>query len=197
MNTEYFDVVIVGAGLSGVGAAYHLQDRCPGKRYVILDRAKCFNCSLPERTIDVNNKKTKETKMSRLATSRALAATIATTMLVAGCATPATPTIQTGPDAEVTYDGLHPVDNSQAELAWARPDFDISAYTKILPVSSGFEYRVATNRGRTSAERNRGGPFVIDAATRERFETLVDEVFNEELANVQNWEFVTEPGRFC
>ena len=37
MNTEYFDVVIVGAGLSGVGAAYHLQDRCPGKRYVILE----------------------------------------------------------------------------------------------------------------------------------------------------------------
>lgn len=37
MATEYFDVVIVGAGLSGVGAAYHLQDKCPGKRYVILE----------------------------------------------------------------------------------------------------------------------------------------------------------------
>ncbi len=37
MATEYFDVVIVGAGLSGVGAAYHLQDQCPGKSYVILE----------------------------------------------------------------------------------------------------------------------------------------------------------------
>jgi monooxygenase len=37
VNTEYFDVVIVGAGLSGVGAAYHLQHRCPGKSYVILE----------------------------------------------------------------------------------------------------------------------------------------------------------------
>ena len=36
-NSEYFDVVIVGAGLSGVGAAYHLQDRCPNKSYVILE----------------------------------------------------------------------------------------------------------------------------------------------------------------
>ena len=37
VNTEYFDVVIVGAGLSGIGAAFHLQDMCPGKRYVILE----------------------------------------------------------------------------------------------------------------------------------------------------------------
>ena len=37
MTAEYFDVVIVGAGLSGVGAACHLQDKCPGKSYVILE----------------------------------------------------------------------------------------------------------------------------------------------------------------
>ena len=34
---EHFDVLIIGAGLSGVGAAVHLQRRCPGKRYVILE----------------------------------------------------------------------------------------------------------------------------------------------------------------
>jgi len=32
-----FDVVIVGAGLSGIGAAYHLQRDCPGKSYAILE----------------------------------------------------------------------------------------------------------------------------------------------------------------
>ncbi len=35
--TEHFDVVIVGAGLSGIGAARHLQEHCPGKRFVILE----------------------------------------------------------------------------------------------------------------------------------------------------------------
>ena len=34
---EHFDVLIVGAGLSGVGAGYHLQQKCPGKSYVILE----------------------------------------------------------------------------------------------------------------------------------------------------------------
>jgi len=37
VSTEYFDVVIVGAGLSGIGAAYHLQEKCPDKIYVILE----------------------------------------------------------------------------------------------------------------------------------------------------------------
>ena len=37
VTNEYFDVVIVGAGLSGIGAACHLQQDCPGKSYVILE----------------------------------------------------------------------------------------------------------------------------------------------------------------
>jgi len=32
-----FDVLIVGAGLSGIGAAYHLQDKCPDKTFTILE----------------------------------------------------------------------------------------------------------------------------------------------------------------
>ncbi len=37
MTAEYFDVLIVGAGLSGIGAAHHLTRRCPGKTYAILE----------------------------------------------------------------------------------------------------------------------------------------------------------------
>jgi len=37
MDSEFFDVVIVGAGLSGIGAAWHLQHKCPSKRYLILE----------------------------------------------------------------------------------------------------------------------------------------------------------------
>jgi monooxygenase len=34
---EHVDVLIVGAGLSGIGAACHLQANCPGKTYAILE----------------------------------------------------------------------------------------------------------------------------------------------------------------
>src|ERR1700712_491274 len=37
MTTEHVDVLIVGAGLSGIGAAHHLQANCPGKSYAILE----------------------------------------------------------------------------------------------------------------------------------------------------------------
>lgn len=34
---EHFDVLIVGAGLSGIGAARHLKSQCPGKTFAILE----------------------------------------------------------------------------------------------------------------------------------------------------------------
>ena len=37
MSLEHVDVLIVGAGLSGIGAGYHLQADCPGKTYAILE----------------------------------------------------------------------------------------------------------------------------------------------------------------
>src|SRR6476660_4412674 len=35
--TEHFDVLIVGAGLSGIGAACHLGRQCPNRSYLILE----------------------------------------------------------------------------------------------------------------------------------------------------------------
>jgi monooxygenase len=39
MNNQpnFYDVVIVGAGLSGIGAAYHIQTKCPRHTYTILE----------------------------------------------------------------------------------------------------------------------------------------------------------------
>jgi monooxygenase len=37
MSLEHIDVLIVGGGLSGIGAGYHLQANCPEKTYTILE----------------------------------------------------------------------------------------------------------------------------------------------------------------
>ena len=36
-ETEHVDVLIVGAGISGIGAAHHLRERFPGRSFVVLD----------------------------------------------------------------------------------------------------------------------------------------------------------------
>ncbi len=110
--------------------------------------------------------------------------------------TTAPATIQTGPDAEVSFDGLHRVDNSQADFAWAKPDFDISNYTKIMLVGAGVEYKPAKNRGRSAMEREMagGGPYFIDQNTRILFEALVAETFLQEMRKIERFELVTEAG---
>lgn len=37
MATEHRDIIIVGAGISGIGAAVHLTKACPGKTYMVLE----------------------------------------------------------------------------------------------------------------------------------------------------------------
>ena len=34
---SHFDVIVVGAGISGIGAAYHLQQQCPDRSFTILE----------------------------------------------------------------------------------------------------------------------------------------------------------------
>lgn len=42
MSHDHFDVLIVGAGISGVGAAYHLKHQCPGKSFAVLEALESF-----------------------------------------------------------------------------------------------------------------------------------------------------------
>lgn len=42
MAVEHVDVLIVGAGISGIGAAVHLQKLCPGKTFAIMERRDNF-----------------------------------------------------------------------------------------------------------------------------------------------------------
>ncbi len=40
--SEHFDVLIAGAGISGIGSAYHLKQQCPEKSFVVLEALESF-----------------------------------------------------------------------------------------------------------------------------------------------------------
>ncbi len=102
-------------------------------------------------------------------------------LIIAGCSS-APPTIQQGPNAEVSYDGLHVIDNSIFKLAWADPDIDFSRYKKIMPGGAFFEYRAVKDKSRTTSRRSSDTEFYIDEKAREKLEVLTTEIFKEELS---------------
>lgn len=118
---------------------------------------------------------------------------VAAALALAGCATPA-PTVDTSAEAEKTFDGLYPVKNSRADQAWARPDVDLTQYSKIMLVSVGVEYRPGGESGRSFAARSRGGHYEVTEADKARFESIMREAFLEQLAKSKHFTIVTEPG---
>ena len=40
--TQHFDVLIIGAGISGIGSAHHLKEQCPDKSFCVLDSMDSF-----------------------------------------------------------------------------------------------------------------------------------------------------------
>ena len=49
---EHFDVIIVGAGISGVGGAYHLKDQRPQTNYVVLEAQDDFGALNDAATVE-------------------------------------------------------------------------------------------------------------------------------------------------
>jgi hypothetical protein len=114
-------------------------------------------------------------------------------MALAGCATPA-PTVDTSATGDMTFDGLFPVKNSRADAAWARPDVDLTMYSKVMLEGVGVEYRPGGESGRSLNSRSTGGPFEVTEEQKDRFEALMREVFLEELGKSEHFTIVSEPG---
>ncbi len=112
---------------------------------------------------------------------------------ISGCSS-APPTIQTGPDAEVTFDGLHVIDNSAFKQAWADPDIDFSRYTKIMPGGAFFEYRAVKKTSSNSRASMSDTEFWISDENRAKLEEEVSNVFDVELAKSTRFTITDTPG---
>lgn len=122
----------------------------------------------------------------------------AASLLVAGAALASKKVrIQTGPDAEVTYDGLHRVDRTAVDRVWVKPDIDLTRYTKMIVVGAPMSFReveeppTRTSRARASKPARE---YPIDPGQRERLQEIFSEEFRKELASVERFEITDEPG---
>ena len=117
---------------------------------------------------------------------------IAAALVMAGCAT-GEPTIQTGPNAETTFDGLVRIDNARFAGAWIDPEIDLTQYNKIIPGGAEFEFRNVQKVSAAAARRSSVREFWISDADRQRLVDTVSEVFTEELQRSEHFTLTDEP----
>lgn len=118
---------------------------------------------------------------------------ISSILVLSGCAG-SSPTIDTSDTAEMTFDGLYPIDGGTADAAWARPGADISQYSKILLQGVGVEYRPGGESGRLHHARVGHDHSELSDNQKARFEMLLNEAFQEELSKSEYFTLVDEPG---
>lgn len=94
----------------------------------------------------------------------------------------------------MTYDGLYPVKGASADEAWARPDADISQYSKIMLESIGIEYRPGGESRRLPRMSSKTDFYEIDERQRQRLEDTVRESMVNELSKSEHFTIVDEAG---
>jgi hypothetical protein len=113
-------------------------------------------------------------------------------LAMAACSS-APPTVQTGPDAEVSYDGLHLVDNSMFKLAWADPDADWARYDQFIPGGGVYEFRAVKKGNKTYSARSNQTEFWIDDADRAKLQEETSAIFREEMAKSERFTMTDTP----
>lgn len=114
-------------------------------------------------------------------------------LLIVGCA--GGPTIDQGPDAELSYDGLSPIRNSAFQRAWIDPAVDLAQYNKILLGAVDFDFRtVKEAEFRSSVDNPQVNEFYITEENRATLMETVTGVFREELGTSKSFTLTDQPG---
>jgi len=116
---------------------------------------------------------------------------IAAVIFIAGCATE--PSVQSGPNAETSFDGLVRIDNARFAGAWIDPDVDLKQYSKIIPGGAEFEFRNVQKMSASAARRANEREFWISDSNKQRLADTVTEVFDEELQKSKYFTVTDEP----
>ena len=117
---------------------------------------------------------------------------VAAISILALAACTQTPTLQQGPDAEVTFDGLHRVDNTQAQVVYIKPSIDLSQYDKLMLEGLGIQYRDVDPRNRYKSGADE---FSLSEEKKAAINEVVKETMIDEISKSKSFDLVTEPGK--
>ena len=107
----------------------------------------------------------------------------------------AAPRLATGPDAEVTFDGLHRVEKTTMAMAWVKPTINLSGYTKMMVAGAGISYKTVEDAdGHWWVGRSNQSEFPISEEAKQRLQTEFTEAFLREIERSDRYEIVTVPG---
>jgi len=113
---------------------------------------------------------------------------------IAGCASTPPPTLQTGPAAEVTTDGLVRVDNPVVAVAYRKPDIDLTPYTRFMLDPVEVAYQKDPGNVRRSGTGIGDENFALTPSQMESLRGRFQEAVIEALTGDDGYELTTEPG---
>jgi len=113
---------------------------------------------------------------------------------LAGCAATPPPTVQTGPEAEVTVDGLYRVDNSVMALAYVKPDLNLQSYTKLMIDDVVVAYKKdPTSRRDSPGGAGGGANYALSPHQMDVLKSLFQEAVVKELTKDNGYQLVDAP----
>ena len=126
---------------------------------------------------------------SRAAQAAILAAMLAVLVGCVGSAEQNPLEIETGPDAEITHDGLVRARGSAFEGVWVKPDASIADYSSLLIGDVRMTYKRQPRGNRRSGnDRN----FAITQSQADQLERLLRETLEEQIEASERWSVATE-----
>ena len=103
-----------------------------------------------------------------------------------GCKSTQAPVLESGPDAEVTHDGLVRVRWSRYKYVWLKPNADFGLYSRVTmdPVSIAYKRTPRETEGRRSPNR---GNFALSEKQMADMKRYFSEAFEKELGKLENF----------
>ena len=103
--------------------------------------------------------------------------------------------VETGPQAEITPQGLHRVPPAIMPGTWVRPDLDLARYGRVFFLPTLVEFREIPQRRYSARALANQTAFPVNAQRRARLRELFGAAFYAAVSNLRSYELTDELGR--